>query len=116
MADPSADELFDAIVRLFLFEHSVIVSFAADASVRIKIPATRRIADFLKIPHYLVLRSLAIMENDGLVRKEERAGIVTTDAGSRIIIRLLMTRHYTEAEALFGPVILDELARNAKTH
>lgn len=114
MSDLSADDLFDAVVRLFLSEHAIIVSFGADASVWIKIPATRRISVFLKMPHYLVLRSLAILENEGLVRKEERAGIVTTDAGSRIIIRLMTRRYHKEAENILGPVILEELVQRAR--
>lgn len=109
MADFSVDDLFDAAVRLSVSERSIIVSFAADNLIRIKIPNTRSLADFLAVPHYSILRSFALMEQQDLVKREERVGIVTTGKGSRKMIGLICKKYRREMEEILGKEIFKEL-------
>ena len=111
MADVSVDDLFDAAVRIQLLERSIVVSFDADNTIRIKFPITRRFAEFLGVPHYLILRSFALMEQEDLVTKAERAGIVTTGKGSQKMIGLMRERYQKEAEGILGKVIFEELLK-----
>ena len=109
MADLSVDLLFDAAIRIQLLERSIVVTFDADNTIRIKLPTTRRVAEFLGIPHYLILRSFALLEQEGLVIKAERAGIVTTKSGSRTMIRLMNERYREETESILGVQVFEEL-------
>ena len=109
MADLSVDVLFDAAVRIQLLERSVTVSFAADDSIRMKFPITRRLAEFLGKPHYIILRHVAVMENAGLVTKAEREGITTTGNGSRKMIDIMREKYRKESEGILGAEIFEEL-------
>jgi DNA-binding transcriptional regulator YhcF (GntR family) len=113
MADLSVDDLFDAAVRIQLLERSITVSFASDYSIRIKFPITRRLAEFLSIPHYLVLRDFAMMEKEDLVTRAERVGIVTTKKGSRKMIELMREKYRQETEGILGALIFEELLKKA---
>lgn len=109
MTDLSVDLLFDAAVRIQLLESSITVSFAPDQSIRIKLPITRRLAEFLGMPHYIVLRSFAMMEKEELVTKAEREGIITTKKGSRKMIDLMREKYRKESEGILGAAIFEEL-------
>jgi len=61
----------------------IVISFATGDTVGIKFPVPRRLAEFADIPHYLILRSFALMEQEDLVTKAEREGIVTTKKAVR---------------------------------
>ncbi len=111
MTDLSVDLIFDAAVRIQLLERSITVSFAPDQNIRIKFPITRRLAEFLGMPHYIVLRSFAIMENEELVTKAERVGIVTTKKGSRKMIELMREKYRKESESILGTAIFEELLK-----
>jgi DNA-binding transcriptional regulator YhcF (GntR family) len=113
MTELSVDALFDAAVRIQLLERSIIVTFAADNTIRIKFPITRRLAEFLSIPHYLILRSFALLEQEELVTRAERAGIVTTKKGSRKMMRLMQEKYQKETEGLLGAEIFQELLTKA---
>ncbi len=63
MAALSVDVLFDAAVRIQLAERSISITFAQD-TIRIKFPTTRRLAEFLEVPHYYVLPYFAMMEQE----------------------------------------------------
>jgi DNA-binding transcriptional regulator YhcF (GntR family) len=114
MAVLSVDVLFDAAVRIQLLERSITVSFADDRSIRIKFPITRRLAEFLGIPHYIVLRSVAVMEREDLVTKAERVGIVTTEKGSRKMIDLMWKKYWQESEGILGAAIFGELLKKTR--
>ena len=109
MTDLSVDLLFDAAVRIQLLERSITVSFAPDQSIRIKFPITRRLAEFLGMPHYIVLRSFALMEKEELVTKAEREGIITTRKGSRKMLNLMQEKYRKESESILGAAIFEEL-------
>jgi len=111
MADLSVDALFDAAVRIQLLERSMVISFASDTTIRIKFPITRRLAEFLGIPHYLILRSFALMEQENLVTRAEREGIVTTKKGSKKMIGLMRDKYRKETEGILGAAVFEELLR-----
>jgi DNA-binding transcriptional regulator YhcF (GntR family) len=104
----SVDILFDAAVRILLQERAVTISFSGN-TIRIKFPTTRRLAEFLGVPHYYVLPYFAMMEQEELVTRAERVGIYTTDKGSRKMVAVMTAYYQTEIEGLIGPAILTEI-------
>ncbi len=112
-AEIPVDQLFNAALRILIGERSFVITFNNGGTIHIKFPATRRLAEFTGIPHSLILRSCAGMEQEKLLVKAERAGIITTSAGSRKMIGLLKKRYLREAEEILGPEILAELVRRS---
>jgi|GEM_PF-154386 len=107
MATLSVDILFDAAVRIQLAERSIAITFTTD-TIRIKFPTTRRLAEFLEVPHYYVLPYFAMMEQEELVTRAERVGILTTVKGSRKMIDLMRQKYLKETEDILGiPVFLE---------
>jgi len=107
MATLSVDILFDAAVRIQLAERSIAITFTPD-TIRIKFPTTRRLAEFLDVPHYYVLPYFAMMEQEELVTRAERVGILTTVKGSRKMIDLMRQKYLKETEDILGiPVFLE---------
>ena len=113
MAVISVDGLFDAAVRIQVEEHLVTISFSDD-TVRIKFPTTRRLAEFLEVPHYYVLPYFAMMEQEELVTRAERVGILTTPKGSMMMIGIMQDRYRKEIEGIIGQAIFAELSRRAR--
>jgi len=110
MAALSVDILFDAAVRIQLLERSITVSFT-DNTIRMKFPTTRRLAEFLDVPHYYVLPYFAMMEQEELVTRAERVGILTTAKGSRKMIDLLVEKYSKEAGDILGSAVFEELQK-----
>ncbi len=110
MAALSIDILVDTAVRIQLQEGSISLSFSRD-TVRIRFPTTRRLAEYLEVPHYYVLPYFAMMEEQDLVTRAERVGILTTDKGTRMMIGLMKTRYAKETGEILGPEIFRELVR-----
>jgi DNA-binding transcriptional regulator YhcF (GntR family) len=110
MAVLSVDVLFDAAVRIQLLERSVTISFA-DNAIRIKFPTTRRLAEFLDVPHYYVLPYFAMMEQEQLVTRAERVGILTTARGTRKMIDLMREKYLKETEDILGPAIFEAIQK-----
>jgi hypothetical protein len=110
MAALSIDVLFDAAVRIQLLERSATISFA-DNGIRMKFPTTRRLAEFLDVPHYYVLPYFAMMEQEELVTRAERVGILTTSKGSRKMIELMRDKYPEESGEILGTAIFEELLR-----
>lgn len=104
----SVDILFDAAVRIQLEERAVTISFTEN-TIRIKFPTTRRLADFLDVPHYYVLPYFAMMEQEELVTRAERVGIYTTDKGTRKMVSVMTAHYQKEIEGLIGPTIFKEI-------
>ncbi len=109
----SVDSLFDTAVRIQVEERSVSITFTRDA-ISIKFPTTRRLAEFLDVPHYYVLPYFAMMEQEELVTRAERVGILTTAQGSRKMIALMNAKYRKEIEAIIGQAIFSELAKRCK--
>ncbi len=110
MAALSIDVLFDAAVRIQLLERSITISFA-DNTIRMKFPTTRRLAEFLDVPHYYVLPYFAMMEQEEMVTRAERVGILTTSKGSRKMIGLMQEKYAQECNAILGAAIFEELLK-----
>jgi DNA-binding transcriptional regulator YhcF (GntR family) len=106
----SVDALFDAAVRIQVEERSVSITFTQDA-ISIKFPTTRRLADYLAVPHYYVLPYFAMMEEEELVTRAERIGILTTAKGSRKMIALMNAKYRKDIEAIIGQPIFSELEK-----
>jgi DNA-binding transcriptional regulator YhcF (GntR family) len=110
MAALSVDVLFDAAVRIQLLEHSISITFVKD-EIRIKFPTTRRLAEFLEVPHYYVLPYFAMMEQEELVTRAERVGILTTAKGSRKMIDLMGEKYLKETEEILGIPVFQEIIK-----
>ncbi len=93
-------------------DRSISIRFTEHA-INVKLPTTRRLADFLEMPHYYVLPYLGIMEKEQLVTRAERIGIHTTTKGSRMLIDLMHERYEQEAQTLLGRTIFDEIRRRS---
>lgn len=110
MALLTTGNIFDAVLRIQLLEERKLdLEFSADA-VHVRFPTTRRIAEFLAIPHYYVLPQFAAMEEAGLVTRAERVGIMTTPDGTRTWFTLCQSRYGGEARGILGPDLFDLLA------
>jgi DNA-binding transcriptional regulator YhcF (GntR family) len=110
MAALSVDILFDAAVRIQLLERSITIAFA-DNTIRMKFPTTRRLAEFLDVPHYYVLPYFAMMEQEELVTRAERVGILTTAKGSRKMMELMREKYRKETGEILGKTIFEELLK-----
>ena len=106
----SVDVLFDTAIRIQLLERSISITFSQD-TLRIKFPTTRRLAEFLAVPHYYVLPYFASMEQEELVTRAERVGILTTAKGSRKMIEIMRDRYPKETIEILGQLIFEELLR-----
>lgn len=106
----SIDTLFDAAVRIQIKEQAITITFVQDG-FRIKFPTTRRLAEYLEVPHYYVLPYFAMMEQEELVTRAERVGILTTGKGSRMMIGLMKTRYREETEKILGTAVFWELMK-----
>jgi DNA-binding transcriptional regulator YhcF (GntR family) len=106
----SIDVLFDAAVRIQLLERSITITFA-DNTLRMKFPTTRRLAEFLDVPHYYVLPYFAMMEQEELVTRAERVGILTTAKGSRKMIDLMREKYPKESIEILGTAIFEEIQK-----
>ncbi len=113
MAASDLDFIFDAALRIiFTVDKSISIRFTEHA-IHVKLPTTRRLADFLEMPHYYVLPYLGMMEKDELVTRAERVGIHTTTKGSKVLIDLMYERYREDAKLLLGSAIFDEIRRRA---
>jgi DNA-binding transcriptional regulator YhcF (GntR family) len=110
MAVLSVDVLFDAAVRIQLLERSITIAFA-DNTIRMKFPTTRRLAEFLDVPHYYVLPYFAMMEQEELVTRAERVGILTTAKGSRKMIDLMKDTYARETIEILGAAVFKDLQK-----
>jgi DNA-binding transcriptional regulator YhcF (GntR family) len=106
----SVDVLFDAAVRIQLAERSISITFSQE-TIRIKFPTTRRLAEFLEVPHYYVLPYFAMMEQEELVTRAERIGILTTAKGSRKMIDLMREKYLHETEDIIGSSLFVEILK-----
>jgi len=110
MAALSVDILFDAAVRIQLTERSFSLTFTTD-TIRIKFPTTRRLAEFLDVPHYYILPYFAMMEQEELVTRAERVGILTTEKGSRKMIELMRLKYHKDTEEIIGSQIFEDIIK-----
>jgi DNA-binding transcriptional regulator YhcF (GntR family) len=109
------EAIFAAALGIQLnIEKSISITFSS-SGVSIKFPTTRRLAEFLDVPHYYVLPYFAMMEQDALVTRAERVGIMTTTKGTKKLISLMIQKYRRESEALLGPIIFQEIIRQVES-
>jgi len=106
----SVDVLFDAAIRIQLAERSISITFVQD-EIRIKFPTTRRLAEFLEVPHYYVLPYFAMMEQEELVTRAERVGILTTAKGSLKMLTMMREKYLSETENILGTPVFQEIIK-----
>ncbi|MBN1455978.1 MAG: hypothetical protein JW945_06990 [Methanomicrobia archaeon] len=103
--------VFEAAVQLMLrVDRCITIQFIA-GSIAIQFPTTRKLADYLKVPHYYILPYFAMMEKDGLITRVERVGISTTLKGARKLIEHMETRYKDELEELLGRELFRDLQK-----
>ena len=103
------DLLLEAAVRIQLVEERALtVTFSPDG-VLIRFPTTRRLAEFLGVPHYYVLPIFGQMEEEGLITRAERVGIMTTAEGSRRFVGVMVPRFRKEALDVLGEPLFREI-------
>ncbi len=105
----SIDQIFHTAILIQLREDRAVTVTLTRDSVGIKFPTTRRLAEYLEVPHYYVLPYFAMMEQENLVTRAERVGIITTETGSRKYFAMLTRDFPVEAAEIFGPSILQEI-------
>ncbi|MEI6841163.1 MAG: hypothetical protein WCK53_07850 [Methanomicrobiales archaeon] len=105
----SIDILFDAAIRIQVqHDRNISVSFS-ERQIQVKFPTTRRLAEFLEVPHYYVLPYFAMMEQEELVTRAERVGILTTMKGTKILVGLMTTQYREDAEKILGQELLNDI-------
>lgn len=105
MAALSIEILFSSAVQFFLVkEHAISLTFTPDG-IRIRFPTTRSLAEFLDVPHYYILPYFAMMEEQELVIRAERVGIMTTKTGSERMVRIMKDQYQADSIALLGEEI-----------
>jgi DNA-binding transcriptional regulator YhcF (GntR family) len=109
MPQLSVDAIFEAAIRIQIFEEEMLTLVFSRDGLSIKFPTTRRLADELGVPHYYVLPYFAMMEQDDLVTRAERVGIMTTQKGSRKYIEMLTGEYRDAAISLLSPVVFNEI-------
>jgi DNA-binding transcriptional regulator YhcF (GntR family) len=105
----SIEILFDAAIKIqLLHEKSIQISFT-ETGMFIKFPTTRKLAEFLDVPHYYVLPYFAIMEQENLVTRAERVGIATTREGTVKFLGMIENHYRKDAENLMGTALFNEI-------
>ncbi|MGC9445228.1 MAG: hypothetical protein ACP5E9_09935 [Candidatus Methanospirareceae archaeon] len=105
----SEARIFEAAVELMLrVDRCITIQFIA-GSIAIQFPTTRKLADYLQVPHYYILPYFAMMEKDGLITRVERVGISTTLKGTRKLIEHVAIRYKDEIEELLGRELFNDL-------
>ena len=110
MAALSIDILFDAAIRIQIIEQSISLTFTGDA-LRIRFPTTRRLAEFLDVPHYYILPYFAMMEEEELITRAERVGILTTAKGSRKMLDLMKEKYSGDISRIIPPDLFNKIAK-----
>jgi DNA-binding transcriptional regulator YhcF (GntR family) len=113
MATLSIDIIFDTALRIQLLEEREISVIFTEEGIRIRLPTTRRLAESLNVPHYYVLPYFAMMEEEELVTRAERVGIMTTAAGTARLLAMMKERYAAEGEAILGPNVYADLMERA---
>jgi len=109
MSQIDSKELLNTSAQL-LADKGTIQIRIEEKKIRMKLPTTRDIAKILHVPHYYVLPAFCEMEESGILTREERVGIWTTEKGTKILIELMMEKFPEECKKIIGPDFLKALA------
>jgi hypothetical protein len=114
MQSLTIDAIFEAAIRIQVGEEgNLSVLFSGDTR-SIRFPTTRRLAEYLGMPHYYVLPYFAMMEEQALVTRAERVGVMTTPEGTRKFLEMMAAKYREEAERILGKEVFAELLRGAR--
>ncbi|HDQ08488.1 MAG TPA: hypothetical protein ENN44_06895 [Methanoculleus sp.] len=105
--------LYAAATILIREDRRLSVEFR-EGEIRIKFPTTRRLAEYLNVPHYYVLPYFSEMEENNMIRREERVGISTTTAGTSLFFSMLDENLKASAETLLGSETFEALGLRAR--
>lgn len=107
------DDIIEAAVRFLLEEDRCVTISFSPAGAAIRFPTTRKLAEYLGIPHYYILPRFGAMERDGLIRRAERVGISTTPAGTERLLAIMVGCYRDRAEEVFGAEVFSALQGGA---
>lgn len=111
MESLSEADILDAAVKILLSLDRCITIHFIDGSIAIQFPTTRKLADYLNVPHYYILPYFAMMEKEGLITRVERVGISTTLKGTRKLIEHMASTYREQTEELLGRELFCELQK-----
>jgi hypothetical protein len=114
MVTLSIEGLFESAVKIFLFEDNAISLTFSNKGIHIRFPTTRRLAEFLEVPHYYILPYFAMMEEQELVTRAERVGILTTSKGTSQLVTVMQNLYPDESVSLLGKQVFEEIVRMTK--
>ncbi|MFA4877062.1 MAG: hypothetical protein WC586_06580 [Methanoregula sp.] len=110
MGNPAvAEQIFDLAIRIQIREKKMLELNLSPDHIRLLLPPKRVLAMSGKIPMSKITAMLSEMEQGQLIQAEQRGGMWSTPSGNRIIANLLAGHYRNEAEALLGPVVLENL-------
>jgi len=109
MASLDIPALFSAAAEILVREDQCISIEYSAGVVSIRFPTTRRLARYLDVPHYYVLPVFSMMEEQHLVKREERVGISTTGAGTLLFLETVRDAMPNEATGLLGEGTIDSI-------
>ncbi|HPY59837.1 MAG TPA: hypothetical protein PLG55_03810 [Methanospirillum sp.] len=111
MSSLSIECLFESAVKIFLFEDGAVTITFSKEGIHVRFPTTRRLAEYLKVPHYYILPYFAMMEEQELVTRAERVGILTTSKGTQKIVSVMAELYPQKSADLMGSMIFNEVVR-----
>ena len=111
MSSLSIECLFESAVKIFLVEDGAVTITFSKEGIHVRFPTTRRLAEYLKVPHYYILPYFAMMEEQELVTRAERVGILTTSKGTQKIVSVMAELYPQKSADLMGSMIFNEVVR-----
>jgi len=114
MTSLSIEALFESAVKIYLFEDNAVTLTFSKSGIQIRFPTTRRLAEFLDVPHYYILPYFAMMEEQQLVTRAERVGILTTSKGTECLLTLMRNNYLADSIAILGENIFNEIVSRIK--
>ncbi|MBN1194886.1 MAG: hypothetical protein JXA08_06020 [Methanomicrobiaceae archaeon] len=105
--------LLTAAIEIMLrLDYHVAIQAGPDG-IAIRLPTTRRLAEYLGVPHYYVLPHFAEMEKNNLIQRKERVGISTTPRGTRMLLSQMGDEYAEETNAVLGDDLFALLQKRA---
>lgn len=112
MVSLSEADILEAAVQIMLRVDRCITIHVIEHSIAIQFPTTRKLADYLNVPHYYILPYFAMMEKDDLITRVERVGISTTQKGTCKLIDKMATTYREQTEELLGRELFSALQKS----
>jgi Mn-dependent DtxR family transcriptional regulator len=107
------DDIFEAAIRVLLEEDRCVTISFSPGGISLRFPTTRKLAEYLSIPHYYILPRFGAMERDGLIHRAERVGISTTAAGTERLLAIMGEHYRACAERVLGTEVFRALQARA---